>query len=48
MPIVSMRLSDAKRGGSSATPMGHRACSPRVPLSTGMATTGLRAAERLN
>src|SRR5438128_12674018 len=34
MPILSMRLSDAKRGGSSATPMGHRACSPRVPLAT--------------
>ena len=34
MPILSMRLSDAKRGGSSATPMGYRACSPRVPLAT--------------
>src|SRR5438093_4685488 len=34
MPILSMRLSDAKRGGSSATPMGHRACSPRVRLVT--------------
>jgi hypothetical protein len=34
MPILSMRLSDAKRGDSSATPMGHRACSPRVPLAT--------------
>lgn len=34
MPILSMRLSDARRGGSSATPMGHRACSLRVPLAT--------------
>ena len=34
MPILSMRLSGARRGGSSATQMGHRACSPRVPLAT--------------
>src|SRR5690349_6904473 len=34
MPILSMRLAGARRGGSWASVMGRRACSPRVPLAT--------------
>ena len=34
MPILSMKLSGVKLGGSSVTPMGHRPCFPPVPLAT--------------